>query len=69
VNLPTPQVNVLRADLDTVDKLIKLGVTDQRAKSMDNYWTHWDALWVAHNIDPYLRTWTDQVPILQVFGE
>jgi hypothetical protein len=24
---------------------------------------------VAHNIDPYLRTWTDPVPILQIFGE
>jgi hypothetical protein len=24
---------------------------------------------VAHNIEPYLWTWTDPVPILQVFGE
>jgi hypothetical protein len=24
---------------------------------------------VAHNIDPYLWTWADPVPILQVFGE
>jgi hypothetical protein len=24
---------------------------------------------VAHNIDPYLKTWADPVPILQVFGE
>jgi hypothetical protein len=36
---------------------------------MDNHWTRWDAFCVAHNIDPYLKTWADPVPILQVFGE
>jgi hypothetical protein len=36
---------------------------------MGNHWTRWDAFCVAHNIDPYLKTWADPVPILQVFGE
>jgi hypothetical protein len=36
---------------------------------MDNHWNRWEALCVAHNIDPYLRTWADTVPILQVFGK
>jgi hypothetical protein len=36
---------------------------------MDNHWTRWDAFCMAHNIDPYLKTWADPVPILQVFGE
>jgi hypothetical protein len=59
----------LHVDLGTVDKSIKSGVTAQRAKAMDNHWTRRDAFCVAHNIDPYLWTWTDPVPILQVFGE
>jgi hypothetical protein len=36
---------------------------------MDNYWSRWESFCMAHNIDPYLRTWADPVPILQVFGE
>jgi hypothetical protein len=59
----------LRVDLGVVDERIKSGVTAQRAKAMDNHWTRWDAFCVAHNIDPFLKTWADPVPILQVFGE
>jgi hypothetical protein len=59
----------MRIYLGIVGERIKSAVTAQRAKSMDNQWTHWDAFCVAHNIDPYLRTWTDPIPILQVFGE
>jgi hypothetical protein len=69
VNLPPAQANALRVDLGVVDERIKSSVTAQRSKAMDNHWTHWDAFCVAHNIEPYLRTWTDPVPILQVFGE
>jgi hypothetical protein len=35
---------------------------------MDNHWTRWDAFCVAHNIDPFLKTWADPVPILHGFG-
>jgi hypothetical protein len=59
----------MRIDLGIVDERIKSGVTAQRAKAMDNHWSRWDAFCVAHNIYPYLRTWTDPVPILQVSGE
>jgi hypothetical protein len=59
----------LRIDLGVVDKKIKSGVTAQRAKAMNNNGIRWDIFCVAHNIDPYLRTWADPVPILQVFGE
>jgi hypothetical protein len=62
-------VNALRVDLGVVDERIKSGVTAQRGKAMDNRWTRWDAFCVAHNIDPFLKTWADPVPILQVFGE
>jgi hypothetical protein len=36
---------------------------------MDMHWSRWDAFCVAHNVDPYLTTWEDPVPMLQVFGE
>jgi hypothetical protein len=67
--LPTAQANALRIDLGIVEERIKQGVTAQRAKSMDKHWSRWDAFCVAHNVDPYLKTWADRVPILQVFGE
>jgi hypothetical protein len=60
--MPTPQANALRRDLGVVDKHIKVGVNSQRAKAMDNRWARWDALYVARNIDPYLRTWDDPSP-------
>jgi hypothetical protein len=59
----------MRIDLGIIDERIKSGVNAQRAKAMENHWTRWDAFCVAHNIDPYLRTWTDPVPMLQVFGK
>jgi hypothetical protein len=68
-NPPTSQAYALRLDLGTVDERIKSGVTTQRVKAVDNQWTRWDSFCVAYNSDPYLRTWTDPVPILQVFGE
>jgi hypothetical protein len=40
-----------------------------RFKSMDKHWSHWDEFCVAHNVDPYLMTWEDHVPMLKVFGE
>jgi hypothetical protein len=67
--MPLAQANALRVYLGVVDERIKSGVTAQRAKAMDNHWTRWDAFCVMHNIDPFLKTWADPVPILQVFGE
>jgi hypothetical protein len=67
--LSTAQANALRIDLGIVDERIKQGVTVQRDKSMGNHWSHWDAFCMAHTVDPYLKTWTHLVPILQVFGE
>jgi hypothetical protein len=67
--LPTAQANALHIDLGTVEERIKQGVPAQRANEMDKHWSRWDALCVAHNVDPYLKTWADPVPILQVFGE
>jgi hypothetical protein len=67
--MSTPQSDALLLDLGLVDERIRSGVTSQRAKAMDNYWSRWDSFCMAHNIDPYLRNWADPVPILQVFGE
>jgi hypothetical protein len=67
--LPTAQANALRIALGIVEERIKQGVTAQRAKAMDKQWSRWDAFCVAHNVDPYLKTWAGPFPILQVFGE
>jgi hypothetical protein len=67
--LPTTQANVLRADLGTVDDKIKAGVTLQRSKAQDKHWERWDEFCLENGIDPFLRSWDDPVPILQVFGQ
>jgi hypothetical protein len=67
--LPTAQANALRIDLGIVEERIKQGITAHRTKAMDKHWSRWDAFYVAHNVDPYLKTWADPIPILQVFGE
>jgi hypothetical protein len=36
---------------------------------MGKHWSRWDALCLAHNVDPYLSTGEDPVPMIQVFGE
>jgi hypothetical protein len=36
---------------------------------MEKHWSRWDEFCLAHNVDPYLSTWADPVPMLQVFGE
>jgi hypothetical protein len=36
---------------------------------MDKHWSRWDAFCLTHDGDPYLSTWEDPVPMLQVFGE
>jgi hypothetical protein len=63
------KANVLHADIGLVDERIKAGVTKQCAKAMDKQWSRWDEFCVAHNVDPYLTTLEDHVPMLQVFGE
>jgi hypothetical protein len=67
--LPTTHADVLRADLRTVDEKIKAGVTLQRSKAQDKHWERWDEFCLESGIDPFLRTWDDPVPILQVFGQ
>jgi hypothetical protein len=60
---------VLRSDLSLVDERIRAGVTKQRSNAMEKHWSRWDAFCLTHNVDPYLSTWGDPVPMLQVFGE
>jgi G:T-mismatch repair DNA endonuclease (very short patch repair protein) len=59
----------LCSDLGLVEKRIRAGVTKQRFNAMEKHWSRWDAFCLAHNVDPYLSTWEDPVPMLQVFGE
>jgi hypothetical protein len=36
---------------------------------MDKHWGRWEQFCLENNVDPYLQTWDDPVPIIQVFGE
>jgi hypothetical protein len=67
--MSTATANALLTDLGTVDDRIRSGVTAQRAKAMENHWTHWYGFCLELGVDPYLRRWEDPVPLLQVFGE
>jgi elongation factor P--beta-lysine ligase len=43
--------------------------TKQRSNATDNHWSRWNEFCMDHNVDPYLSTQKDPVPMLQVFGE
>jgi hypothetical protein len=47
--------------LGAVNKRTRAGVTAQRAKAMENYWTHWDTLCLEHNVDHYIRAWEEPI--------
>jgi hypothetical protein len=36
---------------------------------MDKNWGRWEQFCLDNNVDPYLQTWDDPIPIIQVFGE
>jgi hypothetical protein len=36
---------------------------------MDKHWGRWEEFCLENSVDPYLQTWDDPVPIIQVFGE
>jgi hypothetical protein len=63
------QGNRFRADLRLVDEKNKDGVTAQRSKAQDKHWERWDAFCNENGIDPFLRRWSDPIPVLQVFGQ
>jgi hypothetical protein len=69
VSLPIVKANALRADLGTIDERIRSGVTNKRANAMDKHWGRCEQFCLDNNVDPYLQTWDDPIPIIQVFGE
>ena len=67
--LPPEKIDEFRRDLELVQKAVKAGVTHKRSQAMDNHWGRWDAYCLDHNLDPFLRSHNDPVPILQVFAQ
>jgi hypothetical protein len=67
--LPPAQANALRSDIGLVDERIKAGVKKQLFNAMEKHWSRWYAFCLAHNVDIYLSTWEDPIPMIQVFGE
>ena len=67
--LPPPRADALRADLGLVQASIRAGVCPKRASAHDRHWALWQEFCDTHSFDPFLRNFTDAVPILQVFGQ
>lgn len=67
--LPPSQSDALRSDLGLVQASIRAGVSPQRASAHDRTWALWQEFCNTHNFDPFLRNFSDAVPILQVFGQ
>jgi hypothetical protein len=63
------QGDIFRADLRLVEGKNKAGVTAQRPKAQDKHWELWDAFCMENGIDPFLRAWSNLIPVLQVFGK
>jgi hypothetical protein len=36
---------------------------------MEKHWGRWEQCYLENNVDLYLQTWNDPIPIIQVFGE
>ena len=63
------QADAFGSDLGLVQDAIRAGVTTKRANAQDNHWERWSSFCLDHGIDPFLRCYTDPVPILQVYGQ
>ena len=48
---------------------VRAGVSAGRARNADTVWSIWETYCVELGIDPFLETFTDKVPILQVFAQ
>ena len=61
--------DVFRSDLGLVQKAVRSGVTEKYANKKDAHWRLWHTFCLQENVDPFLKTFDDPVPILQVFGQ
>ena len=48
---------------------MQAGVSSGRAQASDTVWNKWEEFCLHLALDPFLQTFTDKVPILQVFGQ
>ncbi len=48
---------------------VRAGVSAGRARNADTVWSIWETYCVELGIDPFLETFTDKVPILQVLAQ
>lgn len=60
--------DVFRDDLVLVQEAIVNGVTAKTARSKDSHWKIWIDFCQELGIDPFLRTFDDPIPFLQVFA-
>jgi len=67
--MSSAQAHEFRADWSTVQETIRSGVTSKRANKLDAYWVIWDDFGMQRGLDPFLRNFEDQLPVLQIFGQ
>ena len=58
----------LRADLGLVNQAVRAGVVPGRAAAADRHWQQWLAFAASVNVDPWLHSVLDPIPLLQVFA-
>lgn len=68
-SLPAEAATSFRADLLIVQAKINAGVVPSRNRADRRLWEVWCTFVSSLNLDPYLSTIRDKVPILQVFAD
>lgn len=67
--LPRDQAHALSTDFELVQEAIRSGVTHKRTREHDAHWVRWSDFCHSINVDPFLRTHDDPVPLLQIFAQ
>ena len=65
---PVTARDALRADLQLAEKTVAAGVVSSRTAKAHSTWTVWVTFCNSVNVDPFLSSVADPIPLLQVFG-
>lgn len=67
-NAPPAARDALGSDLRLAQKTVASGVVPSRNRKAERTWAVWLSFCTSINVDPFLTTLADPVPILQTFG-
>lgn len=63
-----PTRDAFLRDLSSADQARRASVGTKRSSAQDGHWSQWEYYCHTLDIDPYLQTYTDKLPFLQVFA-